>query len=231
MKLLKTVLASAIAAAAFSATTQAEVSTNIAVSSDYVWRGVTQTGYGAAVSGGIDYADAPVARTRAAAEAGTLSIMVGARQAVFDRIEPYLRCCAEEVTHCGEVGAGQVAKLMNNMVLFQTVVALAEALSIARAAGVDGEVLFTTLMKGSADSFALRNPAMKSLLPGEFPSPAFSTEYALKDLGYALALAADGFVDAPGARATRKVLEETILLGFGDEYFPALLKVIEPARD
>lgn len=57
MKLLKTVLASAIAAAAFSATTQAEVSTNIAVSSDYVWRGVTQTGYGAAVSGGIDYAD------------------------------------------------------------------------------------------------------------------------------------------------------------------------------
>lgn len=57
MKLLRTVLASAIAAAAFSATTQAEVSTNIAVSSDYVWRGVTQTGYGAAVSGGIDYAD------------------------------------------------------------------------------------------------------------------------------------------------------------------------------
>ena len=57
MKLVKSVLATAVVAAAFSATTQAEVTTNIAVSSDYVWRGVSQTGYGAAVSGGIDYAD------------------------------------------------------------------------------------------------------------------------------------------------------------------------------
>ncbi|WP_317932415.1 TorF family putative porin [Halioxenophilus sp. WMMB6] len=57
MKLAKTLLASAVAAAAISATAQAEISTNIAVASDYVWRGVTQTGYGAAVSGGIDYSN------------------------------------------------------------------------------------------------------------------------------------------------------------------------------
>ncbi|BFM09356.1 TorF family putative porin [Halioxenophilus aromaticivorans] len=57
MKLVKTVLATAVAAVAFSATTQAEVTTNIAVSSDYVWRGVSQTYYGSSVSGGIDYAD------------------------------------------------------------------------------------------------------------------------------------------------------------------------------
>ena len=90
---------------------------------------------------------------------------------------------ASEVTHCGAAGAGQAVKILNNMVLFQTVVALAEALAIARAQGVDGKVLFETLTKGSADSFALRNHGMKAMLPGVFPERAFSTEYALKDLG------------------------------------------------
>ena len=106
---------------------------------------------------GTAFADAPVARTRQAAIDGTLSIMVGATGATFQRIEPLLHHMANEVTHCGEAGAGQVVKILNNMILFQTGVALAEALSIARAHGVDGKVLFETLTKGSADSFALRN--------------------------------------------------------------------------
>jgi 3-hydroxyisobutyrate dehydrogenase-like beta-hydroxyacid dehydrogenase len=94
------------------------------------------------------FADAPVARTRQAAIDGTLSIMVGATAPAFERIEPLLRHMASEVTHCGAAGAGQTVKILNNMVLFQTVVALAEALSIARAQGVDGKVLFETLAKG-----------------------------------------------------------------------------------
>ncbi len=106
---------------------------------------------------GLAYADAPVARTRAAAEAGTLSIMVGADAEFFATLRPFLATMGEEVTHCGALGAGQVVKIMNNMVLFQTVAALAEALAIGRRAGVDGEVLLSTLAKGSADSFALRN--------------------------------------------------------------------------
>ena len=122
------------------------------------------------------FADAPVARTRQAAIDGTLSIMVGATAPTFARIEPLLRHMASEVTHCGESGAGQTVKILNNMVLFQTVVALAEALTIARAQGVDGKVLFETLSKGSADSFALRNHGMKAMLPGVFPERAFSTE-------------------------------------------------------
>ena len=68
---------------------------------------------------GVGYADAPVARTRFAAERGELSVTVGADPATFALIEPYLRCFASDVLHCGEVGAGQVAKLMNNMVLFE----------------------------------------------------------------------------------------------------------------
>ena len=79
---------------------------------------------------GIAYADAPVARTRFAAERGELSVMVGADGRTFARIEPYLRCFATDVLHCGPVGAGQVVKLMNNMVLFETGGAIAEALAI-----------------------------------------------------------------------------------------------------
>src|SRR5437762_2913960 len=135
------------------------------------------------------FADAPVARTRQAAIDGTLSIMVGGTQDCFNRIEPLLRHMASEVTYCGEAGSGQAVKILNNMVLFQTGVALGEALAIARAHGIDGKVLFETLAKGSADSFALRNHGLKAMLPGIFPERAFSTQYALKDLSYAIAMA------------------------------------------
>jgi 3-hydroxyisobutyrate dehydrogenase-like beta-hydroxyacid dehydrogenase len=177
---------------------------------------------------GTDYADAPIARTRQAAEEGTLSIMVGATRNVFERIEPLLACCASDITHCGDVGCGQVVKLMNNMVLFQTVVALAEALTVGSRAGVDGRLLFETLSKGSADSFALRSHGMKSMLPGEFPARAFSTDYASKDLSYALQLAEDLGINLAGAETTRKLLTETSRRGFGQEYYPAVIKVIDP---
>jgi hypothetical protein len=176
---------------------------------------------------GMVYADAPVARTRAAAVAGTLSVMVGGDENTFERLAPYLACIAEEVTHCGPVGAGQTVKLMNNMVVFQTVVALAEALTVGRGAGVDGRVLLETLTKGSADSFVLRNHGMKALLPGEFPAQAFSTRYALKDLSYALELAAQAGIEPQGALTAQRLLQASERLGHGDEYFPSLLHAIE----
>lgn len=175
------------------------------------------------------FADAPVARTRQAAIDGTLSIMVGATSLTFERIEPLLRHMASEVTHCGAAGAGQTVKILNNMVLFQTVVALAEALSIARAQGVDGKVLFETLSKGSADSFALRNHGMKAMLPGVFPERAFSTEYALKDLSYAIEMGEQHGVPGLGADVAREVMERAVELGHGKEYWPVLLKAIEDA--
>ena len=178
-------------------------------------------------SRGCAFADAPVARTRQAAIDGTLSIMVGATQATYERVEPLLRCMASEVTHCGEAGAGQAVKILNNMILFQTGVALAEALSIARAHGVDGKVLFETLTKGSADSFALRNHGMKAMLPGVFPERAFSTVYALKDLSYALEMARERGVPALGADVARELLERARELGHDQEYWPVLIKAIE----
>jgi len=175
------------------------------------------------------FADAPVARTRQAAIDGTLSIMVGGTRDCFDRIEPLLRHMASEVTYCGEAGSGQAVKILNNMILFQTGVALAEALAIARAHGVDGKVLFDTLTKGSADSFALRNHGMKAMLPGVFPERAFSTKYALKDLSYAIQLAEERGVPALGADVVRELMERAVELGHGEEYWPVLLRAIEDA--
>ncbi len=175
------------------------------------------------------FADAPVARTRQAAIDGTLSIMVGATDDTFARIEPLLRHMASEVTHCGEAGAGQAVKILNNMILFQTGVALAEALTIARANGIDGKVLFETLTKGSADSFALRNHGMKAMLPGVFPERAFSTVYALKDLSYAIQMAEEKGVPALGADVARELMERAREMGFDKEYWPVLIKAIEDA--
>lgn len=180
---------------------------------------------------GVDWADAPIARTREAAKKGTLSIMVGAEPAVFARIEPLLRHLGTDITHCGGVGSGQVVKILNNMVLFETVNALAEALAIGKRAGIDPGLLFDTLAKGSADSFALRNHGMKAMLPGDYPERAFSVEYALKDLSYALELGRDTGVRLRGAQAVGKVLQEAIERGDGAAYYPVLAKVVDaPTR-
>jgi 3-hydroxyisobutyrate dehydrogenase len=176
---------------------------------------------------GVDFADAPIARTRQAAEDGTLSITVGASPAVFARIEPILRHAATDVTHCGPVGCGQVVKLMNNMVLMQTVVALSEARAVARRAGVEPAVLFDALAKGSADSFALRNHGMNAIIPQNFPARAFSTDYAFKDISYALRLAAQVEVSARGAQLARDILETARACGHADSYWPVVSRVID----
>jgi 3-hydroxyisobutyrate dehydrogenase-like beta-hydroxyacid dehydrogenase len=176
---------------------------------------------------GVDYADAPIARTRQAAIDGTLSIMVGGSEAVFSKVQPLLACCGSEVSHCGDVGSGQVVKLMNNMVVTQTVVALAEALSVGRRAGVDGQVLFETMSKGSSDSFVLRNHGMKALLPGVFPERAFSTDYMRKDLSYAMQLAQDMGLSLHGAETARQLLAKSSEAGYADVYFPALLNIVD----
>ena len=176
---------------------------------------------------GAVWADAPIARTRQAAQDGTLSVMVGASPDLFAAIEPLIRCFATDVTHCGDVGAGQVTKILNNMVLFETVNALAEAVAVAKHNGVDPALLLDTLSKGSADSFALRNHGMKAIVPGNFPERAFSTEYALKDLSYALELAEDAGIKIRGAELIGQVLQEAIDAGSGGAYFPVIAKHID----
>jgi len=175
---------------------------------------------------GIQFADAPVARTREAAVNGTLSVMVGASEKVFARLKPLLQCIAAEITLCGGPGSGQAMKLINNLVLFQTVVALAEALALIGHAGIDPELAFDVLSKGSADSFALRNHGMKAMLKGAYPERAFSSEYALKDIRYALRLGEEAGLYLNGADNAKEIIKRAIRAGYGKEYFRALAKVI-----
>ncbi len=176
---------------------------------------------------GISFADSPVMRTRAAAEAGTLAVPVGADDAVFARIEPLLRTFAADVVHVGGIGAGQVVKILNNMVLYETVLALAEARAIGIRAGVDPERLFAAMSVGSADSFALRNHGMKAIAPQNFPEKAFPVVYAKKDLQYAVGLAEQVGVNATGAKNLIACFDQAIAAGHGDKYAPAISLVFE----
>jgi 3-hydroxyisobutyrate dehydrogenase-like beta-hydroxyacid dehydrogenase len=176
---------------------------------------------------GVAFADAPIARTRQAAEDGTLSIMVGAPPALFARLRPILAHMGSDVSLCGPVGCGHVVKLMNNMLVAENIAALSEAFAIGRRAGMDTKVLLETLSKGSGDSFALRSHGMKAVLPGEFPERAFSARYMLKDLSYALALAEETGVDAAGAKRAKALVEAAIAAGDGENYWPVIVRQVD----
>jgi 3-hydroxyisobutyrate dehydrogenase-like beta-hydroxyacid dehydrogenase len=179
---------------------------------------------------GARFIDAPIARTRQAAMDGTLSIMVGGDEATLADVHPLLACMASDITHCGAIGAGQLTKILNNMVLFETGLALAEACAIARGAGFDANVIFDTLTKGSGDSFALRNHGTKAILPGEFPLRAFSVTYARKDLSYALEMAREMGIPMRGGQAVDETFDAAIAAGEGDRYWPVISKVVQPKK-
>ena len=173
---------------------------------------------------GSFFADAPIARTRQAAKDGTLAIMVGSKKEVYKRIFPILEFMGNNIMHCGDVGAGQITKILNNMILFQTVVALSEAANIAEKYNMSVEDLFENITKCSGDSFALRNHGLKSIAQNHFPSPAFSSEYALKDLSYAINLGKTQNLNLPGANTAKMLLEKSIKNGDKDLYFPVIKK-------
>ncbi|HUQ76957.1 MAG TPA: NAD(P)-dependent oxidoreductase [Burkholderiales bacterium] len=175
---------------------------------------------------GINFIDAPVARTRLAAEEGRLSVMVGCREPLFARIKPLLAHFATDITRCGPAGAGQAMKLINNMILFQNVAAIAEALAVVRKLGLDPAKALEVLSKGSADSFALRNHGMKSMLPNKFPEHAFSVQYALKDVSYALELGKMARIELSGLKNAQALLDKAAAAGHTSEYFPVIAKVI-----
>ncbi|MGW1424597.1 NAD(P)-dependent oxidoreductase [Bradyrhizobium manausense] len=176
---------------------------------------------------GFHFADAPVARTREAAQRGELSIMVGAETAVFARIKPLLDYMGSDVTHCGEVGCGQVVKLINNALVFENTLALAEMMVVGERAGVKPETLLSAVSKGSGDSFVLRNHGTKAMLPRNFPEKAFPPEYVLKDLDYLLQLAADTGIRPGVAELARRYYDAACRQGLSGRYFPGVIEFIE----
>jgi len=176
---------------------------------------------------GITLVDAPVAGMRARAHAGTLSIMVGADAGgLCRRTSPHLAYMGE-ATHCGAVSFGQVVKALNNMVVFMTVNALAEAITIGRRGGHRRQTPVRDHVEGFLRLCCAAHPGAEAPRAGSFPEDAFPTDYALKDIGLALELARDVGVNAPAARHTRDLLEATSRAGYGRNYYPAMVKLIE----
>jgi 3-hydroxyisobutyrate dehydrogenase-like beta-hydroxyacid dehydrogenase len=176
---------------------------------------------------GMLFADAPVARTRQAAQDGTLSIMVGASDDLFARIAPLLAYMGSDVTHCGDVGCGQVVKLINNTLLFENVAAIAEMMVVAERAGVAPAKLVEAVGLGSGNSFALQNHGLKAMVPRAFPEKAFPAPYVLKDLGYAIELAGEMGVEPRMANRAAEYYAKAIDEGLGDKYFPAIIELID----
>ncbi len=175
----------------------------------------------------IDFADAPVARARQAATDGTLSIMVGASDGVFAKIQPLLAYMGTDITHCGNVGCGQVVKLINNTLLFEQVAAIAEMMVVAERAGVTAEKLIEAVGLGSGNSFALQNHAKKAMAPRIFPEKAFPAPYALKDIAYTIELAEQMGVAPRMAIHAAEYYQAAVDAGIGEQYFPAIIEVID----
>ena len=176
---------------------------------------------------GVAFADAPVARTREAAQRGELSVMVGATPELFEGIAPLLHYIGTDVTHCGATGCGQVVKLINNALVFENTLALAEMMVIGQRAGVEPATLLDAVSKGSGDSFALRNHGRKSMLPREFPEKSFPPEYALKDLGYVLELASQTGVSARVAQLAQRYYAAAAGNGWAGRYYPSVIEVVD----
>ena len=176
---------------------------------------------------GVKMLDAPVARGVSAAVGGTLAIFVGGDQDTFKKCKAILSTMGRDIDYVGGTGAGEVVKLVNNLILSINVCALSEALVLGVKAGVAPDVLFRALSRGSADSFALQNHFKKFVYKGKFEKEVFPVEYILKDINLALKTAES--VDVPqhfGALA-KQAYESAAAAGYGDRYYPVVVRVLE----
>jgi len=194
-----------------------------------------------AVAGGYDMVDAPVSGGIAAAEAGTLTFMAGGTDAAFARARPILEQMGKAVIHAGEAGAGQAAKICNNMLLGATMAATCETFAMAKKLGLDLQTFYDISSKASGQSWSMTSYCP---VPGVGPeTPAdrdydggFAAALMLKDLR--LAMEAAQSVDAytpMGSEAETLYARFAEALGGGGKDFSAIIRMIDdswvaPAR-
>ena len=128
----------------------------------------------------IHFLDAPVSGGDIGAKQGTLTIMVGGREADFVLCKPYLEIVGKNITHCGVIGSGQAVKLCNQVLASLHMVALCEAMQLAEAQGIDRNLIVEVCSTGAAGSWALSNLGSK-VIQGDY-QPGFMIKHILKDL-------------------------------------------------
>lgn len=174
---------------------------------------------------GGDYIDAPVSGGTIGAESGELTIMAGGSAAAMARAMPVFEVLGKSTTHVGEVGAGQVAKAANQVIVGLNIGAVAEALTLARNAGVDPGKVREALRGGFADSRILEVHG-KRMVDGDF-RPGGKCVTQRKDLFQALELAGELGFELPATRLCVKLYDKLIAEGHGDLDHSALIKVLE----
>jgi len=172
---------------------------------------------------GIEFLDAPVTGGDVGARQGTLTIMVGGKREVFERVRPVLEAMGKTIIYAGDVGNGQMLKLLNQIVVGIDMLAVAEAMALAKKAGIDMDKLFTVLSTGAANSFTVQY-YMPKMMKGDY-EPGFRAAHLKKDLRYALETANKLGVPLPGTALTLELYNALVTKGLGDKGTQALLKL------
>jgi 2-hydroxy-3-oxopropionate reductase len=174
---------------------------------------------------GVDFLDAPVSGGEPKAIEGTLAIMVGGKQEVFDRVLPLLQKLGASVTLTGAVGAGNVTKLANQIMVACNIAAMGEALVLATKAGLDPEVVFNAVKGGLAGS-AVLNAKAPMVISRNF-KPGFRIGLHEKDLRNALLAAESMKVSLPFTSLAQQLLIALMNQGKGNLDHSAIVTFIE----
>jgi 3-hydroxyisobutyrate dehydrogenase len=185
----------------------------------------------AAAEKGLKMVDAPVSGGTAAADAGTLTFMVGGPEAAFALAQPVLANMGKAVIHAGGAGMGQAAKICNNMILGATMVATAEAFVLAEKLGLDAQTFFDISSKASGQSWSMTSYCP---VPGPVPtSPAnrdyeggFASALMLKDLKLALGAAITAGASVPMGSQAKALYQMFANNGGGALDFSAIVKFL-----
>lgn len=174
---------------------------------------------------GAGFLDAPISGGDVGAKAGTLSIMVGGDKADFDRALPVLSAMGKTITHCGPGGAGYTVKLCNQILGALHLLAAAEALALAGAAGVDIQAMLRAVSSGAAGSWILTHLAPK-MAAGDY-APGFFVDYQLKDLHIASETAHRLNLPLPGAALVETLFRAASAGGHGKDGTASLYEVVK----
>ena len=173
----------------------------------------------------IEMLDAPVSGGTQGAEQASLSIMVGGKAKVFERVHPILKTVGKNITHIGNHGAGQIAKACNQLVVAQTMAAIGEAFILARSANVEPAKVREALLGGFADSQILEAHGQR-MLDDNF-IPGFKAILHQKDMGIVLETAKELGITLPGTEQVSRYIDEIIKEGLGQADSSAMVKELE----
>lgn len=186
---------------------------------------VAQKVAAACAAKGVEFVDAPVSGGEPKAIDGSLAIMAGGKQEVFDTVLPLLKCMGSSATLTGPVGAGNVTKLANQIMVAVNIAGMSEALVLATKAGLDPEVVFNAVKGGLAGSTVLN--AKAPMVIGRNFKPGFRIRLHQKDLRNALSAAEAMKVSLPFTSLAQQVLVALMNKGCGDLDHSAIATFIE----